>query len=100
MEDIRWRDVLLTAIAPVAWGSTYIVTAEMLPPDRPLFAALVRALPVGILLLLWRRQLPHGHWWWRSLVLGMCNIGLFYPLIFLSAAEQLGVSVSKVRPGP
>lgn len=79
------RDLLLTAIAPIAWGSTYIVTAEMLPPDRPMFSALIRALPVGIVLLLWRRQLPHGRWWWRSLVLGMCNIGLFYPLIFLSA---------------
>lgn len=85
MEDIRWRDVLLTAVAPAAWGSTYIVTAELLPPDRPLFGALMRALPIGVLLLLWRRQLPRGRWWWRSLVLGMCNIGLFYPLIFVSA---------------
>jgi probable blue pigment (indigoidine) exporter len=101
VEDIRWRDVLITAVAPVAWGSTYIVTAQLLPPDRPMFAALVRALPVGVVLLLWRRQLPRGHWWWRSLVLGMCNIGLFYPLIFLSAyglPSGLAATVQAANP--
>lgn len=81
----RLGAVLLTAVAPAAWGTTYVVTATVLPPDRPLFAALVRALPIGLLLLAWRRQLPHGDWWWKSLVLGLCNIGLFFPLIFLSA---------------
>lgn len=85
MEEIRWRDILLTTIAPVAWGSTYIVTSQLLPPDRPLFGALVRALPLGLVLLLLRRQLPHGRWWGRTFVLALCNIGLFYPLIFLSA---------------
>ncbi len=27
--------VALTALAPVSWGSTYYVTTEFLPPDRP-----------------------------------------------------------------
>ena len=48
--------VLLTAVAPLAWGTTYIVTENFLPPDRPLFAATVRALPVGLVLLAWRRR--------------------------------------------
>ena len=85
METISLRTVAITAIAPMVWGTTYIVTAEMLPPDRPLFAALVRALPVGLLLLAWRRRLPSGVWWWRSFVLGLCTIGLFFPLSFVAA---------------
>ena len=77
--------VLLTAVAPAAWGTTYIVTEKLLPPDRPMFAALLRALPVGLALLAWRRTLPHGDWWWKTFVLGLCNIGAFFPLIFVSA---------------
>lgn len=82
--------VLLTAVAPVAWGSTYIVTESFLPPDRPLFAATVRALPVGLVLLAFRRQLPPPGWWWKAIVLGLCNIGLFFPLIFLAAYHLPG----------
>lgn len=85
METIRWRFVLLTMVAPAAWGTTYIVTEQLLPPDRPLFAATVRALPVGLVLLALRHRLPTGIWWWRALVLGVCNIGLFFPLIFVAA---------------
>ena len=89
--------ILLTAVAPVAWGSTYIVTEHFLPPDRPLFAAVVRALPVGLVLLAWTRQLPRGDWWWRAVVLGLCNIGLFFPLIFLSAYYLPGGLASTVQ---
>lgn len=84
------RTVLLTAVAPAAWGSTYIVTENFLPPDRPLFAATVRALPIGLVLLALRRQLPHGAWWWKAVVLGICNIGMFFPLIFLAAYHLPG----------
>ena len=90
METIQVRTALLTAVAPVVWGSTYWVTETFLPPDRPLFAALVRALPAGLLLLAFRRRLPHGIWWWRAVVLGICNIGLFFPLIFLAAYHLPG----------
>ncbi|WP_457207037.1 EamA family transporter [Nocardioides sp. P5_C9_2] len=82
--------VLLTAVAPAAWGTTYIVTETFLPPDRPLFAALVRALPVGLVLLAWRRQLPRGDWWWKAVVLGLLNIGAFFPLIFVAAYHLPG----------
>ncbi|MER8149718.1 EamA family transporter, partial [Acinetobacter baumannii] len=56
------KAMLLTAIAPIVWGSTYIVTTEVLPPNSPLMASLVRALPAGILLVLFARTLPTGHW--------------------------------------
>ncbi len=90
METIGWRTVAITAVAPLAWGTTYIVTEQLLPPDRPLFAALVRALPAGLVLLALSRRLPFGAWWWRSIVLGVANIGLFFPLIFLAAYHLPG----------
>lgn len=90
METIPGRTLLITAVAPVAWGSTYLVTEQFLPADRPLFAALVRALPAGLILLAFRRRLPSGIWWWRAAALGILNIGLFFPLIFLAAYHLPG----------
>lgn len=93
MESItvnRSSMILMTALAPAIWGTTYIVTEQFLPPDRPLFAAAVRSLPVGLVLLTWRRQLPRGDWWWKTAVLGLTNIGLFFPLLFLAAYHLPG----------
>jgi len=81
----------------MAWGTTYVITEKLLPPDRPLFAALVRALPVGLVLLAWTRTLPSGSWWWRAVALGLCNIGLFFPLIFLSAYHLPGGLASTLQ---
>ncbi|GGY30840.1 EamA family transporter [Streptomyces omiyaensis] len=82
--------VALTALAPISWGSTYFVTTEFLPPDRPLFTGLVRALPAGLLLLALTRKLPRGAWWWKAAVLGALNIGAFFPLLFLAAYRLPG----------
>ena len=90
METNAARTLLITAVAPIAWGSTYLVTEQFLPADRPLFAALVRALPAGLLLLAFCRRLPSGIWWWRAVALGVLNIGLFFPLIFLAAYHLPG----------
>ncbi|MGV9272090.1 EamA family transporter [Streptomyces griseosporeus] len=86
----RTATVLLTALAPASWGTTYAVTTEFLPPDRPLFTALLRALPAGLLLLGITRVLPKGIWWGRAAVLGALNIGAFFPLLFLSAYRLPG----------
>lgn len=86
----HWRDTLLTALAPAIWGSTYIVTSELLPPDRPFTAALIRTLPAGLLLLLLTRQLPARRHWWRLLVLGALNIGVFQALLFVAAYRLPG----------
>lgn len=91
----------LTALAPAAWGTTYLVTTELLPPGHPLFAGLLRALPAGLLLLLVFRRLPHGVWWWRSLALGTLNIGAFFPLLFIAAERLPGgvaATVGAVQP--
>lgn len=84
------RDLLLAALAPAVWGSTQLVTTEFLPPDRPLLAATLRALPVGLLLTLNGRELPTGRWWWRSGVLGLLNIGAFFALLFVAAYRLPG----------
>ncbi|WP_415094168.1 EamA family transporter, partial [Nocardioides sp.] len=79
-----------TAIAPLAWGSGYYVTAHYLPPDRPLFGAAVRALPFGLLLLaLAPGLLPRG-WWLRTALLGMLNVGAFFVLVFVAAYRLPG----------
>ncbi|WP_406070088.1 EamA family transporter [Micromonospora sp. NBC_01638] len=80
----------LTAIAPTVWGTTYIVTSELLPVGQPLFAGLMRALPAGVLALLISRTLPFGSWWWKIAVLGTLNIGAFFPLLFLTAERLPG----------
>ena len=103
MEDNRagWGTVALTALPAAIWGSTYAVTQEWLPPGRPLFAATVRALPVGLLMLVWLRRLPRRDWWWRSLVLGSLNIGLFYALLFVAAYRlPSGLGATLVATAP
>ncbi|OYO18625.1 EamA family transporter [Enemella dayhoffiae] len=80
----------LTALAPAAWGTTYIVTTHLLPAGHPLFAALMRTLPAGLTALLLARRLPTGEWWWKSLVLGTLNMGAFFPLLFLAAQRLPG----------
>ena len=84
------RDLLVAALAPAVWGSTYLVTTELLPPGRPLLTATLRALPVGLLLVLHARELPTGAWWWRSGVLGVLNIGAFFALLFVAAYRLPG----------
>jgi probable blue pigment (indigoidine) exporter len=92
MEDtFRWT--LVTAIAPIAWGANYFVTHEYLPTGHPLYGAVFRALPAGFLLLCLARRLPRGVWWWRSLLLGVCNMGAFFALIYL-ASQLLPVSLA------
>ncbi|MFI8216294.1 EamA family transporter [Streptomyces sp. NPDC085932] len=82
--------IALTALAPISWGTTYAVTTEFLPADRPLFTGLMRALPAGLLLLALARTLPRGAWWGKAAVLGALNIGAFFPLLFLSAYRLPG----------
>ncbi|MBV7455100.1 DMT family transporter [Acidovorax sp. sif1233] len=88
-----WLDALATAVGPVIWGSTYIVTTELLPPDRPFTAALLRTLPAGLLLVLWCRRWPA--WgdrvgWRRLMVLAALNIGVFQALLFVAAYRLPG----------
>ncbi|MFE3501120.1 DMT family transporter [Kitasatospora sp. NPDC059146] len=81
--NARW--VLLTALAPLAWGTNYWVTRAYLPADQPLWGAALRALPAGLLLLALARRRPRGPWWWRSAVLGLLNTAVFFVLLYLAS---------------
>jgi probable blue pigment (indigoidine) exporter len=83
-------NLLLTAIAPVIWGSTYIVTTTLLPGYSPVTVAMLRALPAGLLLLLIVRKLPAGIWWLRVFVLGALNIAFFLSMLFVAAYRLPG----------
>ncbi|ASO20491.1 putative blue pigment (indigoidine) exporter [Actinoalloteichus hoggarensis] len=82
--------IALTAFAPAVWGTTYVVTTELLPAGHPLFAALVRALPAGLIALAITRTLPRGTWWLKAATSGVLNIGVFLPLLFVSAERLPG----------
>ena len=82
--------VAATALAPVAWGTTYFVTTELLPPGRPLLAGVLRALPAGLALAAATRARPVGAWWGRAVVLGTLNIGAFFALLFVAAYRLPG----------
>lgn len=90
------KTLLAAAIAPLAWGSGYYVTATFLPPDRPLFGAAARALPFGLLLLVVRPARLHGSWWWRTALLGMLNFAAFFALIFVASERLPGGTASTV----
>ena len=90
MPQPSWRDALLTALAPMIWGTTYLVTTEVLPPDRPFTAALLRALPAGLLLTLYCRQWPRAGDWGRLVLLSALNIGFFQALLFIAAYHLPG----------
>jgi len=84
------KDTLLTMIAPILWGSTYIITSMLIPINRPIFVALMRGLPIGLILLLYYRQFPKGIWLFKTLVLGTLNIGGFFLFLFIAAYRLPG----------
>lgn len=97
----RNYDLLITALAPVIWGSTYWITIQYLPAGYPLTVAMLRALPAGVFLLLLTRQLPAGVWWFKVVVLGALNFSVFWWLLFVSAYRLPGgvaATVGAIQP--
>lgn len=92
MEDNR-RWLPVAALAPVLWGATYYVTRHSLPAENPLWGGVLRALPAGLVLLVFARRLPRGSWWWRSAVLGTLTTGAFFALVYV-AAQTLPTSIA------
>ena len=86
----RTAAIFTTALAPLIWGSTYLVTTEFLPPNRPFTAALIRVLPAGFLLLAWTRRLPRRGEWAMVVLLGFLNIGFFQAMLFVAAYRLPG----------
>ncbi len=85
----------MTVLAPISWGTGYLVVTELLPPGRPLLVATMRVVPSGLALLLvaaarrswWR---PRGAEWWQTGVLAICNFGIFFPLLAVAVYRLPG----------
>lgn len=89
-QSTLWWDVLITSIGPILWGTTYIVTTEILPPDRPFTAAVLRIVPAGLILILYTRLFPPRHEWGRMLILAALNLGFFQAMLFVAAYRLPG----------
>jgi probable blue pigment (indigoidine) exporter len=85
---------LLTVLAPISWGTTYVTITELAPDGRPLLVAAARVLPASIVLLvvgsIRQRSRPHGKDWWRTAVLAVCNFGAFFPLLIVAVYRLPG----------
>jgi probable blue pigment (indigoidine) exporter len=74
----------LAALAPIIFGTTYLLTSDFLPPGRPLLAALMRSLPTGLVLIIGTR-LPDRRWLLRLAILSVLYASGLFPLLFLAA---------------
>ncbi|PRB80981.1 EamA family transporter [Pseudomonas sp. MYb185] len=81
---------IMAALPPLVWGSTYLVTTEWLPPDRPLTAAVLRILPVGLVMVLLTRYVPARRDWLRLLVVSALCMSLLHWPLFVSAYRLPG----------
>lgn len=90
MADGRTGRIIITALGPVLWGTTYIVFTQTLPTDHPLLVSALRALPAGLILLAAVRSLPSLRILLPVTTLAMTNIGLFFALLLVSAARLPG----------
>ncbi|MBO9466220.1 EamA family transporter [Tropicibacter sp. R15_0] len=86
----RQTDLFLTALAPIIWGSSYIVSTEALPGFDPFWVGFLRALPAGVLLLVITRQFPERAWWGRVIILGGLNFAIFWAALFVAAYRLPG----------
>lgn len=71
------RRLLAVATAgPVLFASGYVLTDVL--PDAPLWNAVTRVLPAGLVLVAIHPSWPTRQWLWRSVVLGAFNFGGFF----------------------
>ena len=96
MSGTRSRWAYLAAITPIVFGTTYLLTTEFLPPDRPMLAATMRALPTGIVLVLGTRP-PPREWWGRIALLSVLYCSAFFPLLFVAAYRLPGGVASVIN---
>jgi probable blue pigment (indigoidine) exporter len=83
------RFAYVSALTPLIFGTTYLLTTNFLPPDRPLLAALMRSLPTGLVLVIGSR-LPDRRWLWRFLLMSVLWASAVFPLLFFAAYHLPG----------
>ncbi len=85
---------LITLIAPILWGTSYVFMESGLDNGLPLWNAFFRALPAGILLLLVRPI----KWEWYNIrygaAMGALNIGVFFVCMFIATYRLPGSLVA------
>lgn len=85
---------LATLLAPLSWGTTYIVVTEFLPDSRPLLVASARVVPAGVALLLVGRLVsswqPRGVEWRQLGAVSLFNFGIFFPLLVVGVYRLPG----------
>lgn len=89
VEEHSSRWAYLAALAPIIFGTTYLLTTEFLPPDRPLLAALMRSLPTGLVLIIGSIR-PPAKWVVRFLILSFLYASGLFPLLFIAAYRLPG----------
>lgn len=78
-------NILLAMIPAFLWGTTYAVTKYATPEWPAILLGAIRALPAGLLLLLFKPSWPSAKQWPGLVLLGMINIALFFSFIFVMA---------------
>lgn len=86
----------LAALAPLIWGTTYLLTTQFLPPGRPLLIALAQSLPTGVVLVV-GSKLPPPRWRLRFLILSVLYSSAFFPLLFVAAYRLPGGVASVIN---
>lgn len=79
----------LAVVAPIIFGTTYLLTTEFLPPGRPLLIATMRSLPTGLVLIIGSRLPPPG-WRLKFVLLSVLYSSAFFPLLFIAAYRLPG----------
>jgi len=90
----RWA--YLAVLTPIIFATTYLLTTEFLPPDRPLLAATMRSLPTGLVLVIGAKLPPPG-WRVRFAVLSVLWCSAFFPLHFVAAYRLPGGVASVIN---
>lgn len=95
-----WSLIILTSLAPIIWGSTYVVTTEMLPDNIPLITATIRTLPLGLLITLFMREPLNNQLGQftaiKMVVLALLNISIFQAMLFMGAYRLPGGIVAVI----
>lgn len=81
--------MLLAALAPMLWGSTYAAVGLFLTEMPPIWVAVWRALGAGLFLWLFVRRMPRMHLG-KVFILGFFNISLFFILLMMAAYRLPG----------
>ncbi|GAA3612776.1 EamA family transporter [Microlunatus ginsengisoli] len=95
-DDHNGRWAYVCVLTPIIFGTTYLLTTQFLPPNRPLLAATLRSLPTGLVLIIGAKRPPRT-WWPRFAILSVLYCSAFFPLLFVAAYRLPGGVASVIN---